>query len=45
MTPQKKRAWGIGLILFFLVMCGMIAFSQWWAYNKNVPYYQQQQKK
>lgn len=37
MTPAKRRLWGYGLIAFFVVMCGMIGFSQWWAYNKNVP--------
>jgi hypothetical protein len=41
MSPQKRRAWGYGLIAFFVVMCGMIAFSQWWAVNKNVPAWEQ----
>ena len=45
MSPQKKRAWGIGLIAFFLVMCGMIAYSQWYAYHVNVPRYEAQQHK
>lgn len=40
MSPRGKRAWGIGLIVFFIVLIGMIAFSEWWAYNKNVPYYE-----
>jgi hypothetical protein len=40
MSPGKRRAWGVGLIVFFAVMCGMIAFSQWWAINKNVPAYE-----
>lgn len=40
MSPRGKRAWGIGLIAFFIVLIGMIAFSEWWAYNKNVPYYE-----
>ncbi|HET6893906.1 MAG TPA: hypothetical protein VFH72_00820 [Candidatus Baltobacteraceae bacterium] len=40
MTPRAKRAWGVGLIAFFIVLIGMIAFSEWWAYNKNVPYYE-----
>lgn len=44
MTPGKRRAWGIGLVAFFLIMIGMIAFSQWWAVHKNVPYYQQKMK-
>lgn len=40
MTPRAKRAWGIGLILFFIIMCGAIGFSEWWAYHVNVPYYE-----
>lgn len=40
MSPRAKRAWGIGLILFFILMCGMIGFSEWWAYHVNVPYYE-----
>lgn len=44
MTPGKRRAWGIGLIVFFLVMIGMIALSQWWAVHKNVPYYESKMK-
>lgn len=44
MTPRAKRAWGIGLIVFFILMCGMIGFAEWWAYHVNVPYYQQARK-
>lgn len=40
MSPRARRAWGIGLILFFIVMCGMIGFSEWWAYHVNVPAYE-----
>jgi hypothetical protein len=40
MSSQKKRALGIGVLVFFLVMCGAIAYSQWYAYNVNVPKYQ-----
>ncbi len=40
MSPRGKRAWGVGLILFFILMCGMIAYSEWWAYHINVPYYE-----
>lgn len=43
MTPRAKRAWGAGLILFFVLMIGMIAFSEWWAYHVNVPYYERTQ--
>ncbi len=45
MSSQAKRAWGIGLIVFFLGMCGAIAFSQWYAYNVNVPRYQAEHAK
>ncbi|HTX58616.1 MAG TPA: hypothetical protein VMH02_02985 [Verrucomicrobiae bacterium] len=40
LTPRARRAWGIGLILFFLVMCGAIAWSQWYAIHVNVPAYE-----
>jgi hypothetical protein len=40
MSPRARRAWGIGLIVFFILMCGMIGFSEWWAYNVNVPAYE-----
>lgn len=40
MSPRARRAWGVGLIVFFVVMCGAIAVSQWWAIHKNVPYYE-----
>jgi hypothetical protein len=40
MSPKAKRAWGVGIVLFFVVMCGAIGFSQWWAYTHNVPYYE-----
>ncbi|MHB8147726.1 MAG: hypothetical protein ACYDGM_10775 [Vulcanimicrobiaceae bacterium] len=44
MSAGKRRAWGIGLVLFFLVMCGMIAWSQWYAVHVNVPRYERMQK-
>lgn len=37
MTPRAKRAWGLGLILFFILLIGMIGYSEWYAYNVNVP--------
>jgi hypothetical protein len=37
MSPKTRRAWGIGIIIFFVVMCGMIAWSQWYAVHVNVP--------
>ena len=40
MSPRSRRLLGVGLIAFFLIMIGMIALSQWWAVNKNVPYYE-----
>ncbi|MEO6835627.1 MAG: hypothetical protein ABI231_06945 [Candidatus Tumulicola sp.] len=40
MSHQARRAWTIGLIAFFVVMCGAIAVSQWWAIHRNVPYYE-----
>ena len=40
MSPRAKRAWGIGILVFFAVMCGAIAYSQWYAVHVNVPKYQ-----
>ncbi len=40
MSPQKRRAWGIGVVLFFVLMCGAIAYSQWYAIHVNVPRYE-----
>ncbi len=40
MAPAAKRAWGLGIIVFFAIMCAAIAFSQWWAYHVNVPAYE-----
>ncbi|HET7812965.1 MAG TPA: hypothetical protein VFL13_01175 [Candidatus Baltobacteraceae bacterium] len=40
MSPKSKRIWGIGLIVFFVIMVGMIAWSEWYAYNVNVPAYE-----
>lgn len=45
MSPQQRRAWGIGILVFFIVMCGMIAYSQWYAYHVNVPAYEKQHRK
>lgn len=39
MSKGKRRAWSLGIVLFFLVMCGMIAWSQWYAIHVNVPAY------
>lgn len=40
MSPRARRAWAIGAIVAFAIMCAAIALSQWWAIHKNVPYYQ-----
>ncbi|MFN2448317.1 MAG: hypothetical protein ABR508_00795 [Candidatus Baltobacteraceae bacterium] len=40
MTPRSKRGWGIALIVFFAIVCGAIGFSEWWAFNVNVPAYE-----
>lgn len=40
MSPAKRRAWGYGVIAFFVVMIGMIAWSQWYAERVNVPAYE-----
>jgi hypothetical protein len=40
MSSRGRRAWAIGLIAFFLLLCAGIAISEWYAYNVNVPRYQ-----
>jgi hypothetical protein len=45
MSPRAKRNWGIGLIIFFVILFGMVGFSQWWAYHVNVPAYEHLQAK
>jgi hypothetical protein len=40
MSERAKRAWGFGLILFFIIMCAAIGYSEWYAYHVNVPYYE-----
>ena len=40
MSRAKRRAWGYGVIAFFVVMIGMIAWSQWYAEHVNVPAYE-----
>jgi len=37
LSPAARRRWAIGIVAFFLFMCGSIAIAQWWAVNKNVP--------
>jgi hypothetical protein len=39
-SPRARRLWTIGLIAFFVVVCGMIAWSQWYAEHVNVPRYE-----
>jgi hypothetical protein len=40
MSPRARRAWGVGAIAVFLILCAGIAISQWYAVNVNVPRYQ-----
>jgi hypothetical protein len=40
MSPQAQRAWTIIIVMLFVVMCVMIAWSQWYAIHVNVPMYQ-----
>ncbi len=42
MSPRARRGWTIAVIAFFVVMCGAIAYSQWYAINVNVPKYEAQ---
>jgi hypothetical protein len=44
-SPRAKRNWAVGLIVFFLIMCGAIAFAQYWAYHVNVPAYEHVKQK
>jgi hypothetical protein len=37
---NKSRAWGVGAIVVFLLLCAGIAISQWYAVHVNVPHYQ-----
>lgn len=39
-TPRQRRIMGIGVVVFFVVMCGMIAWSQWYAIHVNIPRYE-----
>lgn len=40
MSPKAKRNWGIGLIVFFVILFAMVGYSEWYAYNVNVPAYE-----
>jgi TRAP-type C4-dicarboxylate transport system permease small subunit len=40
MRPQARRAWTIVIAILFVVMCAMIAWSQWYAIHVNVPMYE-----
>lgn len=42
MSAGTRRTLGIAAIAFFLLMCGLIGFSEWWAYHVNVPAYKRQ---
>jgi TRAP-type C4-dicarboxylate transport system permease small subunit len=39
LSPRGRRAWAIGILIIFIVMCAMIAWSQWYAIHVNVPMY------
>ncbi len=39
MSPKARRAWGIGAIAVFVLLCAGIAVSQWYAEHVNVPRY------
>ncbi len=40
MSPRARRAWGVGMIAFFVVLIAGIAVSQWYAEHVNVPRYE-----
>jgi hypothetical protein len=40
MSQRVRRAWTIGLVALFILMCAAIALSQWWAIHVNVPNYE-----
>jgi multidrug resistance efflux pump len=37
LSTGGRRRLIVGTIIFFVVLCGAIAFAQWWAITKNVP--------
>jgi hypothetical protein len=39
-SPKARRAWGMGVVIFFVVMCAAIAYSQWYAIHVNIPKYE-----
>jgi hypothetical protein len=40
-SAAPRRRWAlIAVIALFAIMCGMIAWSQWYAIHVNVPFYQ-----
>lgn len=41
MSSGGKRAWGVGVVLFFVLLIGLIGYSQWYAVHVNVPRYEQ----
>jgi hypothetical protein len=42
MTPRARRAWAVGSIAIFVLLCAGIAVSQWYAEHVNVPRYEAQ---
>lgn len=41
---MSRKTWGIVVAVLFVVMCGAIAYSQWYALNVNVPRYEAKMK-
>ncbi len=44
MPPRARRAWGVALIAFFVLLIAGIAISQWYAEHVNVPRYEAQMR-
>lgn len=34
---MSRRGWGVVLAVLFFIMCGLIAWGQWYAEHVNVP--------
>jgi hypothetical protein len=42
MPATKRRAWIVGSIALFVLMCAAIGYSQWYAIHVNIPRYDAQ---
>ncbi len=40
MSTGGKRAWAVGMVLFFALLISAIGYSQWYAIHVNVPRYE-----